>query len=582
MRLRPLPAREPVALSGLTAAGPARYNTAVRRLRACGVLAAMAVPGTAMAHGLSGVAGLNHTPVVEVEIPAGALPPGPAVAETESRPGRRFRHSARINILAADEPTRARLWVDWPEREVMVVVRSASGPLWRAKIHTDNTKYVGAIFVGSADELAAFARALRALGDGKSGADPASGYRLLAPEDAARLGCDALAVPPHRTIVAHFPVTRESHLLGCAARGVRLVAVGSTLAKALGRLPTAERPWGLGSVAWADTFEQVAPLAGSQAQPGKQQDRQQESAVQQVLHWPRFVASPGESRRGWSHQAVLAVLGVYIVLVVVCGIVVSRRPRRPWVAWAWFPITAAVATGAIALAGTRWEDDLSRLELRRAAVLAPSGEGVERTFVAITGLQSRVYALKLPWRERSLLELSRQHRFGSPFARSAGQSELVEDAISGTLDVRGLAIGRLGQASIDSSANVQRPVPTLQWRDGDLWAVNTAERGLVRAVICTAAGAAAVDGWQPGEARRLALRSGDVIGGTGNVSWAWAWAMRQVCASLEADSFALLVEDGERRPHRSRPAVIVTPPVPVEAREADLVLGPLPPREATP
>jgi hypothetical protein len=362
-------------------------------------------------------------------------------------------------------------------------------------------------------------------------------------------------------------------LLDCAARGARLVLVGRDLAGELARLAPGRRHlWGRGSATWVEDLTAAGAASGST--PTSYSPSLAEMFSPRSLLAGALWRAP---ERSVGHGTVLAVLAAYLVLVVVCGILVSRRPRRPWVAWLWFPLTALAATAAVAVAGARWGAEGSRLELLRVATLAPSGAGSEGRLAVLSGVVSGVYQLILPWAGADLDEISRSHRFGSPFSRSAGGIDLLEDRTTGRLHASGLAVGRLGRTSLGCQDDVRRPVPRLERRDGALVAVNGTGRTLGRLSACNRAWRAVLDGLQPGEARPLPTRGSQLDDTFDATHGPLAPALRGLCAAVDPDTFVMVVADA-----RVDLPVRVEPSLPTRSRGIDVVIGPLPPVEDVP
>jgi hypothetical protein len=500
--------------------------------------------------GLPALASAAHLPVATVEVPAGALPPGPAMASVEPRALEHFRYQETI-VVRAGQPAHLRLPVAMPG-DVEVVVRGAGGALWRVRTRAVMEETATRTFVGTAGELGQFGDLFQR-DSGAASSRPA--LLVVDPTRASGLDCDTVRDVPLVSTIA------SAHLLDCAAAGAHLILVGTALERAA---PGLHHPWGLGSVGWAQRMEGAVALyqtAYASAAAG--------DLAQRMLTYPRYgdrLPSPVGPR------GVLLALAAYLALVVVCGLVVSRRPRRPLVTWGWFPAASVGATVVVALVGLLWHGGGGRLELVRASVLAPSGAGTERVFASVQSLGGRVYSLRLPWRDALLADVARPHRYGSPFRRTLGVVRLHEDREAETLQVDELAVNRMGDAGLTYLAPARRPTVRVERRGAGLWLVNTTGRPIDAARFCSREASIVLLDWKAGQARTVPAGSR----ATGPLPRMPILTYGDSgCGSMEADAFALLATGSEEPP----PGARVDPPLPVTARWVELMLGPLPPPE---
>jgi hypothetical protein len=209
-------------------------------------LALVAVPRMAAA----------HFPVVDVDLPAGALPPGPAVVTVE-RADEVFREELHVRVRAG-EPLHVRLNVR-SEGTVTVVARGAGGAIWRGSALAIVEPFERPpIFVGSGDELDSFGRAP----EQRHGPDSVSTLVLRSPADGERLDCEWV-------IDVLLVATRPSdHLLDCAARGAHLVMIGGHPALAPFP-PGVHHLWGIGTAGWVESMTAAADSMPPRSRPAR-------------------------------------------------------------------------------------------------------------------------------------------------------------------------------------------------------------------------------------------------------------------------------------------------------------------------
>jgi hypothetical protein len=408
----------------------------------------------------------------QVEIPAGAIPPGPARGELA---GQGSSYRVRFEMPAAG-PAHITLW--WDYRSGMqpgkteAVITSDRGGAVRIPVDQAHESGRGApLFLGSADELAAFSRAVGAKSNGAKPIDdeeeeadsdlPArarragliGGIELGALSEIGAPDCRRLAYARY-VVVALRGKESIQGLLDCAARGADLLLVGRLTtpnagADAFARLGVGTRavPWGFGAVAWVQGMQ--AGIGDTVAQIAA---RGQASDYQYLLSgaYSAFVDDGvGEKAKGAPGSTlVLLLLALYVAVIGPVGYFVGVRPRRAWLAWSWFPIVALGATIALTAVSTIWRAKAAQLVIHRTSVLAPNGAGLESANIRLQGSSSARYTVSVPWRDGDPRSVERGYRFGTPLARPAGSLALTEDRIAGRFYVDGLTVGRFGTAGL--------------------------------------------------------------------------------------------------------------------------------------
>ena len=458
------------------------------KLVATGVAAAAltAAAPAAFAHGWPGSEGLQH---VEVEVPAGALPPGGAVAEASSG-GSRYR--VRFEMPAAG-PARLSFWndgrfSDGPGNNREVVATSDRGGTFRTTVEAHHEAGDGPpLFLGSADELAAFSKAVFVSAPAK---DVTQGMTLGARGEIAAPDCRRLA---HARYVVAVLGERDSArgVLACASRGANLLIVGQLgrlRAEAdadtamfarldAGRLAVA---WGYGAVAWlpemrADVVQAVTEIETA--------GRSASETMMNTLYWYTLADGGVEPKGVPGSTIVLVLLALYVAVIGPIGYFVGVRPRRAWLAWSWFPLVALGATIALAAGSALWSGKAAALFVNRVSLLAPTGVGLEAGNIHLQGSNSEHYSISVPWRDGDLRGVDRSFRFGSPFSSPAGSLAFTDDRMAGRFRVDRLAVGRHGTAGVTWSAAAERQGAEVSARGNQLTIVNRATSPLRRAVV---------------------------------------------------------------------------------------------------
>jgi hypothetical protein len=428
----------------------------------------------------------------DVEIPAGALPPGPATGEL-SGDGSRFR--VRFEMPATG-PAHVTFWRDYrspqpPQFEA--VIRSDRGRVFRTAVEpTREARRGPPLFLGTADQLAAFSRAV---GDSRpkpprpaNGPDPIAGIELGAPSEIATPDCRRLAFARY-VVVALNGNESVQGLLDCAARGAGVLIIGRLAgepdagALALARLGVGSRivPWGSGSVVWYpemrdgmdETITRIAVTEGM-------------NDYNYLLtgSFGSFVSADPKPKGVPGASLVFVLLALYVVVIGPIGYFVGVRPRRAWLAWSWFPLVALGATIALTAVSTVWRGKPAELVVNRTWLVSPTGAGLQNTDIRLQGSSAARYSVSVPWRDGDLRSIERGYRFGTPFAQPAGSLAMVDDRIAGRLDVDGLTVGRFGTAGVSWVEPVALGGIDVARRGGDAFTIaNHMGRPIRRAVI---------------------------------------------------------------------------------------------------
>jgi len=570
-------------------------------------LATLLVCGAPAAFGHSWPGAGTTAEQYDVEVPAGALPPGPARGELSTE-GSRFR--IRFEMPAAG-PAHLTFWRDYrsgmPPAKTEAVITSDRGGTVRIPVDPTHESGRGApLFLGSADELAVFSRAVRATskgakviadGEEKDEPDPdlpaqqapranlINGIELGAPSEIAAPDCRRLAYARY-VVVALRGKESVQGLFDCAARGAAVLLVGrlttpDARADVFARLGVGTRvvPWGHGAVAWFPRVQAgIGDTVAAMDALGQVND------YQYILSgvFSPFVDDGGVTKpKGVPGSTlVLLLLALYVAVIGPVGYFVGVRPRRAWLAWSWFPMVALGATIALTAVSTVWRGKPAQLGENRTSLLAPTGAGLENTDIRLQGSSSARYAISVPWRDGDLRSVERGYRFGTPFARPAGSLALAEDRIAGRLDADGLTVGRFGTAGLSWVQPVQKGGGVEIARRGDKFTIaNHMARPIRRAVIRGATLCGQVDALPVGAERTVAGTDCERVKLSENAeknSWFAAAAARAegLKPALGAVLLVAEVEEVEEAASvEARPAV--------ETRGNDIVLvrGPLPGEE---
>jgi hypothetical protein len=210
-------------------------------------------------------------------------------------------------------------------------------------------------------------------------------------------------------------------------------------------------------------------------------------------------------------------------------------------------------------------------------VEAPGAGGLVRGEIGLGGLDAENGSVSLPWREADLMDVGRTYRFGSPFRRAAPHIELVEDAIGGRLEARGLVVERYGLASLGYVAPVPaRPGARVErLPTGAIRVTNTASSPLVRTLLAVEAGAwIDVGRLAPGEARVVTpIRNHppDPPPSSPDEDFREEYLVTQVRDAVPAGHFFLAFELEASRPEGVR----TVPSVPRKYRDVRFMLAPI-------
>jgi hypothetical protein len=553
----------------------------------------------AFAHGWPGAG--TTAEQYEVQIPAGAVPPGPARGELSSE-GSRYR--VRFEMPAVG-PTHVTFWRDYrsgtaPEKFDAVITSDRGGTVHIPVEQTRDSSRGAPLFLGSADELAAFSRAVRAtpkgarlIDDDEEQEDPdlagartqkanlIDGIELGAPSEIAAPDCRRLAYARF-VVVALRGKESVQGLFDCAARGADLLLVGRLTTPnagtdAFARLGVGTRvvPWGHGAVGWFPRVQAGIGDAVAQLNAlGQFNDYQYvvSGAFPSVVDDP----SAGKPKGVPGSSLVLVLLALYVAVIGPIGYFVGVRPRRAWLAWSWFPLVALGATIALAAVSTVWRGKPAQLVATRSSLLAPTGAGLENTDIRLQGSSSARYAVSVPWRDGDLRSVERGYRFGTPFAPPAGTLAVTDDRIAGRLEIDGLTVGRFGTAGVSWVQPVAMGGVEVARRGDKFTIANHMVRPIRRAVIRSATLCGQVDALPVGAERTVAAVDCERVTLPENAaknSW-YAAAATRVESLKPAPGAVLLVAEIEE------PASVEAHPA-VESRSNDIVMvrGPLPGEE---
>jgi hypothetical protein len=517
---------------------------------------------------------------VVVDLPAGSVAPGRAELTIREPNSESVTHRVSFDMPKTGG-TRQRIWLD-PQgqgavtRKLDVAVSSQSGPGFQKTLGIEGTVPIAndILFVGSSGELEEFDRALRQVTEASQATHLLSTIRVV--------GREAVEPSECRTLVGSAMVVVRSieweptgrKLFECAARGAHVLYVGSPPPPPLAKLEPG-RAWffGNGNAAHAAELDVVAAKAaldvsgGSSARPSTRETMNLLELARRPVSGKRPIPGRG---------AILAVLAAYVVLIGPIGWFVGRRGRKTLVLWAWFPCVALATVVVFTLVGQRSYRESRQLTLSHFSLEAPGLGGLVRGELGLGGLDAENGSVSLPWREADLMDVGRTYRFGSPFRRAAPHIELVEDAIGGRLEARGLVVERYGLASLGYVAPVTaRPGARVERLSaGAIRVTNTSSSPLVRTLLAVEAGAwIDVGRLAPGETRVVTpVRNHPSAPLPTNESdFREEYQVAQVRDAVPAGHFFLAFELEASRPEGIR----TVPSVPMKYRDVRFVLGPL-------
>ena len=429
---------------------------------------------------------------IELTIPAGALPPGPARAEAQV-PGGETRFAVRFDAKA--EGDTLRLWVPFgsamAEGNLRLVAESEAGPRWsteRKELQSGAFPQVttGPVFRGSPARFAEFGSAAYL---GPSGS-AASGLLLLPPD---RPNCRALSTAS-LVVAVEDPWTDE--LMRCAGIGANLVLVGDAPpvgAEALA--PGLQRRWGGGRLAWLADLKSAAAFVGD---PGR--DGRMDALSNQMLQSGPRPASGPTIRPLW----VLLLLGAYVFAIGPVGYLVGIRPRRPLLAWGWFPSVAGITTLVAMGVGKAWTPP-PEVGLKRVSVVAPDGQGLRGSDLSARVSYGRTFDLSIPAADSDPTGVWPVHRFGSPLSLPHGSIGILEDQVDGRLAFEGLASGGFGMPVVSWLEPIQvAQLPRLEAVEGGWQLVNATDAAWRGGLVQIGSECWRLDELAPGAASLLA------------------------------------------------------------------------------
>ncbi len=506
--------------------------------------------------------------VATVEIPAGALPPGPAVVELDEPQSVGF--SARF-AMPSSGPASVRLWSDEKavgDAEVAVVARAASGSVWRTRIKRPVGRgevHGNARFLGSADEMAALVNAA----SGSPGAQTAlAGLELGTRAELQAPDCRRLA---HARVVVAVLAAGQSPtaLLACVARGAAMVIVGGQPEPALDRSRASDvavpEPvaWGIGVVVRVPA---VTGDVGNAIAAVARVELPHELVSGSEFRDSSLITTRSEVPGAW---LVLALLALYVIVIGPVGYVVGVRPRRPLLAWSWFPLVALGATLALVIASAAWRSSPTQLIVTRVRVTSPTGVGLEATELELYGNRADRFTVAVSSADDA--DISRAHRgfrFGTPFSSPAGGLAVTDDRVASRLTFRGLSVGRFVSAGAGFVAPVTGSALRLRHQDGRAVVDNQTDRPIRRVMVVRGRGICRVDGVVPARGVAPLGRCGPLSGDELANDWFLTGVEQIARVTLPVDGYALVAEL-EAPPA----AVVVHPDATVIARHAQIVVG---------
>ncbi len=532
--------------------------------------------------------------------------PGPGVVSARGQwRGSRSQFEHRISSsVRLREPVRLWLGNSYGAEKVEVNVEARGGGPRSVPVEQLGTASP-ALFLGTPDDLAALEKLLLAVStvteEKPDGKGALSGLQVLAADVTAADPCETLLRAP-RAIVVRWD--DRVALPDCAARGATVLAVGRAVAGSLaggeaGGKPAASAglpsgafwPHGAGFFAWAEDLPGAAGLLARNAFPPRNQYEGNWNNPSRS-YWPlqhELAVAPdadqGHLRSGGAVYLTLALFVAYVLAAVVAGIVVSRRPRRPWVTWAWFPGLAGVVTLGLVLFGRGWTGTAGRASAGQLLLVAPSGVGNATRWVHLFGERSVAFEVEAPFARGIPLHFSRGHRFGSPLISAVGPIRLDENADRGVLRFSGLTVNRRGDAEVGWFEPVQVPIARVARVAGGVEIENRAGAALQDVVFCLPPPAAGKILARP--VGRLAAGAKTVVADSrSNDGINLLNGLSEACANVPGGGFVLIgrltepVGGGLEGVAGWAERVRVFPSVPVTTKTLFVVVGALPPEPA--
>ncbi|MCB9653391.1 MAG: hypothetical protein H6729_04565 [Deltaproteobacteria bacterium] len=437
-----------------------------------------------------------------VSVPADALPPGWATVTTASstRP-KGFVYSVRAEIERG-KPTTVELFTSMntertlsPKGSVITVIATSDeGPVWRQEILEDQYQsFSGTGFIGTPTDLSQFTDALyRATSERWVVDRLVEELKILAPEPLDPARCRVLAAMD-LVIVVGTVVASIDPYVECAARGARIFAIAKDARGVVdgGMRISGPTTWGLGAIAFVDEVspETVYPLVQIRLNnttkgsleallsDGQTPARQLVAELQWSELWPGGL-------RAVRHGLVFTLLvGLFVVLIGPLGYFAGIRPRKPWLAWGWFPAVSVLTSGAIYLVGRTNAPTAAHLDVGRVFVSAPNGNGTKYTFADLVGIEAGEYTLSTSWRDAAWENFELPTRLGTPFARSSHMlTDVQTTAGRDTLEVKNLPVGRFTKARLVWSEPSVEPAPHVETTN-PIVVVNPRDESIFRGVL---------------------------------------------------------------------------------------------------
>jgi hypothetical protein len=488
-----------------------------------------------------------------VVVPAGAISPGPATARIVSPVLGRLDHRVRF-AMPTERSARVRLLFTprvHSTEALVVEVRSERGDAVRLRVPREpHPPSATGIFVGDAVALGAAQEPLRGVRDPR-GVALADSLRLVSPTAVEALGCRALGRA--QLVIAHEPGEHLEALRACVARGASVIVVADQ-APAPGLASGGSRVWGAGVLGWARDLDQdlaAVAIATTSMEQASGLAQRLAGLAQNRTHWS---ASP--PRRGVPRAALFALLAGYVLLLGPVGWLVLRR-RRTVQSWLYFPAVAVLATLAIGVVTLGSDGAADTLRVFRTKLLAPDGTGLELVGLRLDGVHAREYAIDAPWMDADLGAVIRPHRFGSPFARAAGDTIVVEDRVRGRVRASELAVARASQAAISWIQPTAALPPRLEGGPSGPIVTAPADAGVRELLVLRGDKAARLLDLRPGERRAVTLRDRMAVVSDAGGASALAGSLDAWLFADQSATLALAVMAPRRTRVRIRPAVPV-------------------------
>jgi hypothetical protein len=520
--------------------------------------------------------GVGHLPRgIEVEVPADALPPGPALAEPGPEKGPTGWPIHRIRFQKTDGPARLSFWTrGWASEEpIPVRVWTEAGRTWETLVSTGATPQARRLFLGTAEQLAQLWAAAR-LAVPDEAQSLLGGLELSTLDPGSEATCRTLAAATLVIAAATRPGD-GAPLRRCAARGANILAVGGS-AGLPGSSPGRSALWGVGRYGWADALDRSAvavlqDLARSHSEPGPRDLRRGMSGPRDLFRSfdhgrSADPAEPAEPATGGT--VVIVLLCIYVLALACVGFWGVSRPRRAVALWFAFPLTAAVASAALAIASGATDPVSPNLDADVLQVVAPTGEGLERIALDLHARSAGTFDVSLPWGDGELESFNRDPGFGNPFRASVRVPVALEDRIEKRLTFEGIQLVHRSDAEMALTQAVSGAVPSLVLGRGG-WEISNPTGATLGHVVLVAEGErVTVVQVKAGERRPVQMKEGK----DGNPSAPWLTSINrwEPEKSLPPGTYLLAAES------EAAPSVTVNPALAVKGRRVTVTLGPLP------